>query len=64
MMMEYQRIRCWIRNLDNAIFQPSKLKMVKLLKIVRVKPLELGVYLYDKGFFGGEVQSVLVSLSK
>ena len=63
MMMEYQRIRCWIRNLDNAIFQPSKLKMVKVLKIVRVKPLELDVYLYDKGFFGGEVQSALVSLS-
>ena len=63
MMMEYQRIRCWIRNLDNAIFQPPKLKMVKVLKIVRVKPLELDVYLYDKGFFGGEVQSALVSLS-
>ena len=43
--------------------QSAHLKMVKVLKIVRVKPLELGVYLYVKGFFGGEVQSALVSLS-
>ena len=28
MMMEYQRVRCLIPNLDNAIFQPSKLKFV------------------------------------